>query len=78
MSAVLSKVLAGLASTLLGWVLKLATAGITYWTGKRAGRAADEAEDKERTLDAIKRAQDARRGVDHSPDSVQRDRFNRD
>lgn len=78
MSAILSKLLASIVPTLVGWMLKLASLGITYWSGKRAGRAADEAEDKERTLDAIKRAQDARRSVDHSPDSVQRDRHNRD
>ena len=65
---------AGLLSTILGF-FKALIGPVTGWLLGRAQKDRDHAED---TLDAVARAQAARRAVAHDPDSVRGDDRNRD
>lgn len=51
---------------------------IAYWAGKRAGKKDQQVEQQAQDLDAIARAEAARRAVKSDVDSVRNDPFNRD
>ena len=66
---------------LLGALLSIADALAGYLANRQlleAGEAKATAEGLRKAHEAIKRAQDARRGVSTDPDSVRDDPFNRD
>lgn len=54
----------------------IATLG-AYWAGKKEGRKDAELEQKDRDIEALRSALDARESVDDSPDSVLDDSYNR-
>jgi hypothetical protein len=51
---------------------------ISFRMGKAAGKKEEQIEQMDRDLDALARAEAARRAVKHDPDSVRNDPFNRD
>lgn len=51
---------------------------VSYQAGKKAGKQEERNEQKDRDLDAIAKAEAARRNVKHDPNSVRDDPFNRD
>lgn len=51
---------------------------IAYWVGKRSGKKEQQVEQQAADLDAIAKAEVARRAVKHDDVSVRNDPFNRD
>ena len=66
-------------STFLTGLLKTPlTHMIAYWVGKRSGRKEQQVEQQATDLDAIAKAETARRAVKHDAASVRDDPYNRD